>query len=248
MPTIERAGATIYYEDHGDPSLPTLFLLAPGGLNSTIDFWSRNAIKPLEVFAGEFRIIGMDQRNAGSRSKGPLESSDPWRMYAQDQLAVLDHLGVDKTLVIGCCIGSSFIFELLKIAPERVVAAVPMQPIGHDDTNAGQFGPDMWRPWGQNLIDKGASFSMDEVDAFGRALFDSGFVFTATRDELKSFQTPMLLMYGNDRAHPRGVSVEVGKLLPNVQIIEEWKDAAAVPQAVEHMRTFLRSHQLVSAR
>jgi len=38
MPTIERAGATIYYEDHGDPSLPALFLLAPGGLNSTIDF------------------------------------------------------------------------------------------------------------------------------------------------------------------------------------------------------------------
>jgi pimeloyl-ACP methyl ester carboxylesterase len=248
MPTIERAGATIYYEDHGDPSLPALFLLAPGGLNSTIDFWTRNAIKPLEVFAGEFRIIAMDQRNAGTRSKGPLESSDPWRMYADDQLAILDHLGVDKTLVIGCCIGCSFIFKLLEIAPERIVAAVPMQPIGHDDTNAGMFGPDMWRPWGQTLVDNGASFSMGDVDAFGHGLFDADFVFTATRDELKSFQTPMLLMYGNDRAHPRGVSVEVGKLLPNVQIIEEWKDSAAVPRAIEQMRAFLRSHQLVSSR
>jgi len=248
MPTIERAGATIYYEDHGDPSLPALFLLAPGGLNSTIDFWERNAIKPLEAFAGEFRIIGMDQRNAGVRSRGPLDTRDPWRTFADDQLAVLDHLGVDKTLVIGCCIGSSFIFELLKIAPERIVAAVPMQPIGDDETNPGVFGPDMWRPWAQNLIDKGASFAMEDADAFGKALFDAGFVFTATRDELKSLNTPMLLLYGNDRAHPRGVSVEVGKLLPNVQIIEEWKDAAVAPGAIEQMRTFLRSHQLVSAR
>jgi pimeloyl-ACP methyl ester carboxylesterase len=248
MPTIERAGATIYYEDHGDPSLPALFLLAPGGLNSTVDFWARMPINPLEAFAGEYRIIGMDQRNAGVRSHGPLESPDAWRMYAEDQLAVLDHLGVDKTLVIGSCIGSSFIFELLKLAPERIVAGIPMQPIGHDESNAGAFGPDMWRPWGQNLIDNGASFSMDDVDAFGHGLFDSGFVFTATPDELKSYQTPLLLMYGNDRAHPRGVSVEVGKLLPKVEIIEEWKTEAVVPDVVEQMRAFLRAHRLVSAR
>jgi pimeloyl-ACP methyl ester carboxylesterase len=169
-------------------------------------------------------------------------------MYAEDQLAVLDHLGVDKTLAIGSCIGSSFIFELIKLTPERIVAGIPMQPIGHDETNDGSFGPDMWRPWGQNLIDNGASFSMDEVDTFGHGLFDSGFVFTATREELRSFQTPLLLMYGNDRAHPRGVSVEVGKLLPRVEIIEEWKTEAVVPQVTEQMRAFLRAHRLVSAR
>jgi pimeloyl-ACP methyl ester carboxylesterase len=248
MPTIERAGATIYYEDHGDPSRPAVLLLSPGGLNSTIDFWERTSIKPLEAFADEFRIMAMDQRNAGSRSKGPLDASDPWRMYADDQLAVLDHLGVDKVMVIGCCIGSSFIFELLKIAPERILAAVPMQPIGADESNPGLFGPDMWQPWAQNLIDKGATFSMADADAFGRGLFDSGFVFTATRDELKTMQTPMLLLYGDDRAHPRGVSEEVGKLLPNAQIIEAWKEAAVAADVTEKMRKFLRSHQLVSAR
>jgi pimeloyl-ACP methyl ester carboxylesterase len=248
MPTIERAGATIYYEDHGDPSQPAVLLLAPGGLNSTIDFWQRTAIRPLEAFAGEFRIIAMDQRNAGSRSKGPLDASDPWRTYADDQLAVLDHLGVDKFLAIGCCIGCSFIFELHKIVPERMLAAVPMQPIGADDSNPDTFGPRMWQPWAQNLIDKGATFSMADADAFGRGLFNSGFVFTATRDELKSMQTPMLLLYGSDQAHPRGISEEVGKLLPNVQIVESWKDPSVVEEVTEKMRTFLRSHQLVSVR
>src|SRR5205823_2048591 len=148
---------------------------------------------------------------------------------------------------IGCCIGCSFIFKLLEVAPERVAAGVLMQPIGHDETNAGAFGPDTWRPWGQGLIDKGASFRTDDVDAFGHGLFDSGFVFSVTRYFLRSIQTPLLLLYGNDRAHPRGVSVEAGSLLPNVEQIEEWRDAQVVPQAVERMRTFLRAHQLVSA-
>ena len=247
MPTVERAGASIYYEEHGNAAQPGLLLLAPGGLNSAIDFWGRMPLNPLEVFADEFRVIAMDQRNAG-RSSGPLDTRDPWGMYADDQLAVLDQLGVPSALVIGCCIGCSFIFKLLERAPRRIVAGVLMQPIGHDASNHGTFSPDMWRPWGQNLIDRGARFSMDEVDAFGHALFDSGFVFSATREALKTMRTPLQLLYGNDRAHPRGVSAEVASLLPNVEVIERWRDPEAVPEATERMRTFLRAHQLVSAR
>src|SRR5438309_11887377 len=108
MPTFERGAATIYYEDHGSPSLQPLLLLAPGGLNSTVDFWGRMPLNPLEAFSNEFRVIAMDQRNAG-RSSGSLDTSDPWQMYAADQLAVLDHLGIDQTTVIGCCICCSFI-------------------------------------------------------------------------------------------------------------------------------------------
>jgi len=248
MATVERDGASIYYEDHGSASQPALLLLSPGGLNSTIDFWERLPLKPLEAFADEFRIIAMDQRNAGTRSSGPLQTSDGWGMYAQDQLAVLDHLGVQQVQVIGCCIGCSFIFKLIKLAPERITAGVLMQPIGEDDTNPGLFGPKMWQPWGQNHIDNGASFSMDQVDQFGHSLFDAGFVFTATRDELKAMQTPLLLLYGNDPAHPRGISIEVESLLPNVETVQQWREPADVADATERMRTFLRSHQLVSAR
>jgi pimeloyl-ACP methyl ester carboxylesterase len=247
MPTLEHDGASIYYEDHGSASQPALLLLSPGGLNSTIDFWERLPLRPLDAFAGDFRIIAMDQRNAGSRSKGPLTSDDPWGMYASDQLAVLDHVGVEHAEVIGCCIGCSFIFKLLQVAPERINAGVLMQPIGEDSTNPGLFGPEMWTPWGQNLVDKGAGFSMTDVDAFGHGLFDSGFVFTATRDYLKTVQTPLLLLDGDDRAHPKGISVEVAGLLPKVERIERWRDADVVPQVTEQMRNFLQSHQLVSA-
>ena len=245
MPVFERDGASIYYEEHGS-GFP-LLLLAPGGLNSSIAFWSRMPLRPLEAFADEFRIIAMDQRNA-DRSSGQLDTRDPWGTYADDQLGLLDHLGVEKALVVGCCIGCSFIFKLVERQPERVVAGVLMQPIGHDETNQGAFGPDTWNPWGENLINKGADFSMETVGAFGHALFNSGFVFSVSRDFLRTVKTPMLLLYGNDRAHPRGVSVEVASLLPNVEVIECWRDPDVVPEVTQQMRRFLKAHTPVGAR
>ena len=46
MSTYQRGDVSIYYEDHGS-GFP-LFLLAPGGLNSTISFWSRMPFNPLD--------------------------------------------------------------------------------------------------------------------------------------------------------------------------------------------------------
>src|SRR6266516_3239697 len=151
MPSFERDGASIYYEESGS-GFP-LLLLAPGGLNSAIPFWGRMPLNPIEAYSSEFRVIAMDQRNAG-KSIGPIDTKDPWATYADDQLGLLDHLGVDKVLVMGCCIGCSFIFKLVERQPERVVAGVLAQPIGLDDTNPGAFGERTWREWGENLIGK----------------------------------------------------------------------------------------------
>jgi pimeloyl-ACP methyl ester carboxylesterase len=244
MPTVQRGDATIYYEEHGR-GFP-LLLLAPGGLNSAVVFWSRMPLDPLAALRDDFRVIAMDQRNAG-RSSGPLATVDPWMMYADDQLAVLDHLGIDQFAAIGCCIGCSFVFQLIEQAPRRIVAGVLMQPIGHDTTNDGVFGPEMWRPWGQNLIDKGAQLDMETLDAFGHGLFDSDFVFSVSRDFLKSVQTPLLLLYGADHAHPHGVSVELDHLLPQAEAIERWHDPEVVPEVTERIRTFLKTHAGASA-
>jgi pimeloyl-ACP methyl ester carboxylesterase len=245
MPTLERDGATIYYEESGS-GFP-LLLLAPGGLNSAVPFWHRMPLNPIAAFSDEFRVIAMDQRNAG-RSSGPLRTDDAWGMYAADQLAVLDHLGVQQALTIGCCIGCTFILKLVEVAPERVVAGVLMQPIGVDESAPGYFGPSMWTPWGQSLIDKGADLTMETVDAFGHNLFDSGGVFSVSYDFVKTVQTPMLLMDGDDRAHPKATSVELAGLLPNFERIERWKDEDVVADATERMRAFLRKHTPAGVR
>ena len=50
----------------------------------------------------------------------------------------MDHLGIDKFMVMGFCIGGPFIWSLLKRAPNRIVGAVVAQPVG--------WRPEMRRP------------------------------------------------------------------------------------------------------
>jgi pimeloyl-ACP methyl ester carboxylesterase len=241
MPTLERDGATIYYEESGNSSGYPLLLLAPGGLNSAVPFWHRMPLNPIEAFSDEFRVIAMDQRNAG-QSSGPLRTGDAWGMLAADQLAVLDAVGVQQAHTIGCCIGCSFILKLCQVAPERVTSGILMQPIGVDPADPGYFGPAMWTPWGENLISKGADVTSETVDAYGHNLFDTGGVFSVPYDFVKTVKTPLLLMDGDDRAHPKATSVEIAELLPGIERVERWRDADVVASATERMRAFLHAN------
>lgn len=130
MPSIEHAGTHLYYEEFGS-GFPIL-TFAPAGLASTIAVWSR-PMAPINVtteLAATYRVIAMDQRNAGGRSHAPITARDSWDSYTADHLAVLDHLGIEKCHLYGQCIGGSFILNLLKAQPDRVAAAVLAQPIG----------------------------------------------------------------------------------------------------------------------
>jgi pimeloyl-ACP methyl ester carboxylesterase len=245
MSMYTRGDVSIYYEDHGS-GFPIL-LLAPGGLNSTVGFWSRMPIDPLALFPGEYRVVAMDQRNAG-RSRGPLPIADPWGGYAEDQLGLMDHLGIDLFLAIGCCIGCSFILKLIEQAPQRVVAGIMEQPIGTDETNPGFFEPRIYTDWGKDLAEKREDISVDDVNAFGRNMWDREFVFSVPKDFIPTIQHPLLVMPGNDPAHPIGVGHEVASLLPNAESLYPWKEPAeVVPQTIERMRQFLKAHTPVSA-
>ena len=139
MPAFTHNGVTLYYEETG--SGYPLLLFAPGGMNSVIEFWARMPFNPITEFSGRFRVIAMDQRNAG-RSFAPVQAAG-WEEYAADAAALLDHLGIARTHIMGGCIGSSFCLALIKHAPQRVSAAVLQNPIGLTETNrplfAGRF-------------------------------------------------------------------------------------------------------------
>src|SRR3989449_11675309 len=81
----------------------------------------------MERYRDDFRCICADLRNANpGQSSGPLESARPWDAYADDQLGLMDHLGIRQFLVMGFCIGGPMIHNLIRRAPERVVAAAMM--------------------------------------------------------------------------------------------------------------------------
>jgi pimeloyl-ACP methyl ester carboxylesterase len=113
----EKGPVRIHYEEAGS-GFP-LLLIAGGGLNSTIAGLRRgDPFHAIDEFKGEYRCIASDLRNAaGGQSTGPLEIDRPWDGYTDDQLGVMDHLGIDKFMVMGFCIGGPFIWNLLDDVP-----------------------------------------------------------------------------------------------------------------------------------
>ena len=145
MPDVMRPdGTTIHYEVFGDPEAMPLLLLAPGGVNSQIGFWRRSIINPIEEFADEFQVIGMDQRHCGA-SKTGLAAFD-YEAAMQDQIAVLDDLGVQQAHVMGGCIGCAYALRLGDQAPARVAGLVMQDPVGLDETNSLETFYEMFNP------------------------------------------------------------------------------------------------------
>ena len=85
----------------------------------------------------------------------PLEIDRPWDAYSEDQIGLMDHLGIDKFLVMGFCIGGPMIHNLLRLAPDRVVAAALMQPSG--------FNPDAPNIFYENNTSRWATFPLREA-------------------------------------------------------------------------------------
>ena len=240
MPTIQHGGASIYYEESGR-GFPIL-TFAPAGLQSTIEVWSRPAapVNPITEFSADFRVIVMDQRNAGGRSRGPISASDGWPTYAADHIAVLDHLGIDQCHLYGQCIGGSFIMSLLKAQPRRVASAVLAQPIGR----VGAMGPGRsarFNAWAETLTDHPEA-TTQVLDALHQNLYGPGFVYSVDRAFVSSVQTPCMVLAGNDEAHPLPISEEVAKLLPKCEFIREWKQGQALTDAKARIREFLVQH------
>src|SRR6266487_4033670 len=192
----ERGPVRIYYEEAGS-GFP-LLLLPGGGLNSTISFFTGNSpFDAIEEFKGEHRCITADLRNAPSgQSTGPVEVDRPWESYADDQLGLMDHLGIDKFMVMGFCIGGPFIWSLLRRAPNRVVAAVLAQPSGSRPEMRDLFYDNNMKGWGPELVKRRPEITMDVVDKFLTRMYRTNpdFVFTVTRDFVRTCQTPVLIL------------------------------------------------------
>src|ERR1700730_6964508 len=238
MPRLEYASTSIYFEEHGR-GFP-LLLIAPGAMNSTVEIWANATTNPMAMYPDTFRMIAMDQRNA-RRANGPLDLADPWGAYARDQLALLDHLEIDRFHVMGCCIGGSFALKLIDQAPERVVAAVLEQPIGIADGN-GPLYEQMWRGWGARLANR-RDLSREAIGAFGTLMWDADFVVSVSREFVRACATPMLVLPGTDRYHPTAIGREIAELAPGGQVLEPWNDSQpSVDHAVVAGRRFLEAH------
>jgi pimeloyl-ACP methyl ester carboxylesterase len=252
MSFYERGPVRIHFEEAGS-GFP-LLLIAGGGLNSTIanitgPYPPFNAI---EEFKDEYRCIAFDLRNANAgQSFGPVEADRPWDSHTDDQLGLMDHLGIDKFMVLGFCIGGPFIWNLLKRAPDRVVAAVLAQPSGSRPELRDYFYDNNMKNWGPELVKRRSDITMEMVDKFVTRMYRSNpdFVFTVTRDFVRQCPTPVLILPEDVPAHPYAVAMETAMLAPRSEVsIYPWKEPKErIPLAVRQIRSFLRAHRPATA-
>ena len=251
MPFYERGDTKIYYEEVGS-GFP-LMVIPGGGLNSTIQGLESHPFNPLETYKDDFRVIAADLRNAPpGQSTGPLEIDRPWDAYSDDQLGLMDHLGIDKFLVLGFCIAGPMIHNLLSRASDRIVAAAMMQPSGFRPEIPDLFYQNNITGWGPPLCEKRPEVTMELVHDFLTSMYTNraDFVFTVTRDFVRGLQTPLLIAPDDVPAHPYAVAMEVASLAPNSEVtIYPWKDTQEhIDQTVAHARRFLKTHEPVAAK
>lgn len=246
----ERGPVRIYYEEAGS-GFP-LLLLPGGGLNSTIAFFTGNSpFNAIDEFKGQYRCITADLRNAPSgQSTGPVEVDRPWESHADDHLGLMDHLGIDTFMVMGFCIGGPFIGSLLKRAPNRVAAAVLAQPVGwRPEMRDPKYPGTFWKTWGPALTAKRPEITSQTTDQFVTRMFetDADFLFTVSRDFMRSCQNPILVLPDDVPAHPLAVAMDCAMLAPKAEVsIFPWKQPRErIPLAVRQIRSFLKAHRPV---
>jgi pimeloyl-ACP methyl ester carboxylesterase len=242
---LKRDDAEIYFEEYGR-GYPVL-LFAPGGMRSRIEMWHAPQHGPprswndwTEVLASRYRVVAMDQRNAG-RSRGAIAADHGWHTYAADQLAVMEHLGLRRFHTLGGCIGASFCLALCKIVPERISAAVLQNPIGLHPEHCSYF-PESFAAWAQEQHAARADLYALHVQAFGRNMWDGDFVFSVGRDFARRCSVPCLVLPGNDTPHPAVIGSELADLLPKAERLDNWKGPQHLDEQRRCVVSFLDKH------
>jgi pimeloyl-ACP methyl ester carboxylesterase len=235
MPIFEHGDVRIRYAEQGS-GFPVL-ALAPGGMRSAGALWERVPWNPVTELARTHRVITMDQRNAGG-SWAPVTGTETWATYTADQLALLDHLGVERFHVVGMCIGGPFLLGLLQAAPERVERVVALQPIGLDD-NREAF-EELFDEWAAEQAPHHPEAGPAEWAAYRKGLYGGDDVlFSVPESVLPTITAPVLVLQGNDLHHPRSASRLLAASVPGATLVEHWKAAEDLPAARAAIAEFL---------
>jgi pimeloyl-ACP methyl ester carboxylesterase len=238
MAMLHHGDVAIHYEERGE-GFP-LLLIAPGGLRSAIPVWKHAPWDPVEQLAPAYRVIAMDQRNAGD-SRGPITGTDSWATYTADQLALLDHLGIERSHVLGMCIGGAYILSLLRTAPQRFASAVFLQPIGLDGNRDAFF--EIFDGWQAEQAPLHPGTSDADWAAFRRNLYGGDDVlWSVPTEEIGAMATPMLVLMGDDLYHPQIASRTLAATAPRATLVERWKQPEDQPAAREAVEEFLAAH------
>jgi len=245
MPIYKNGAVKIHYKEAGS-GFP-LLVIPGGGLNATIAGLSNHAFNPLEEFSDTYRVIALDLRNAhGGQTMGPLEIDRTWDGFTDDQLGLMDHLGIGRFMVMGFCIGGPMIWNLLKQAGDRVAAATLVHPSGYISSHPDIYYNNNINGWAPEFIKRRPEITMEMASEFLNNMYTkrADFVFTVDRDFVRNCQTPILVLPDDIPAHPYATAMETALLAQNAQVsLYPWKENdRKIALALRHIRGFMAAN------
>ena len=245
MPFYENGDVRIHYEEKGS-GFP-LLVTPGGGLNSKMSNWPSAVFNAPEILQSDFRCITMDQRNAvGGGSTGPIPADDPWNAFADDQLGLMDHLGITEFAYMGYCIGGCFAGKLIERAPERVKAAVFVQSVGHRPEDPDVMYRHSTEGWAAGYLPDHPEVDQATIERYMHSLYrvNPDFLYSVSRDVIATCETPILVLPDDIASHPLQTSIDVASLAPNAEItVYPWKEPPELKaRTIERVRKFLKTH------
>ncbi len=111
MPKISLNDIEIYYEIHGE-GFPIVMIQ---GLSANTDWWTKEL---LESLGEDFKLIIFDNRGAGKTQN--IDRNFSIKMLADDTLALMDALKINRFHVFGVSMGGMIAQELVINYPKKV--------------------------------------------------------------------------------------------------------------------------------
>jgi pimeloyl-ACP methyl ester carboxylesterase len=159
----------------------------------------------------------------------------------------MDALGIRQFFFFGNCIGGPFALKLMERAPDRVVAAVLSQPVGHRPDSPDVLWNSGMNGWVKEFRERQPEVPMETTQKYLHNLYRArpDFVYSVTREFARTCQTPMLVLPDDVPAHPLQISVDIASLCPNAEItVYPWKEPPDLKaRVINRVRTFLKGKQ-----
>lgn len=151
MPTIDRNGVEIYYQNHG--SGPAVLL--SHGYGATSRMWDGQ----VAAFADSHRIITWDMRGHGKSGDPADPVAYSHALTVGDMAAVLDACGVERAVIGGLSLGGVMSLGFHITHPARVRALVLC------DTGPGFRNPDARAAWNERALARADELERRGLDA-----------------------------------------------------------------------------------
>lgn len=210
--TIRANGIDMYFEVYGEGE-PLLLL---HGWTQSSAFWKEY----IPTYAQNFKVYAIDLRGHGRSS--PISDDFTIKKTAEDVLALLDHLNLEKVKAIGLSYGGLALLEFASLHPKRIESMIL---IGVAQNYNGAENQEIGNTFSYETLPKSFVDDLKKIHYHGenqvKALFDKDldYQINLTDPEIQGIDSKTLLVQG-ERDEVLGVdpAINLHRNLPNAEL------------------------------